>query len=324
MSYRHLLEKLYGLAPEEQVTISGRKGFLANGLFYFTTNVENIETIHMEQTVIAYYLAENGYKQVALPIKSLNETWFSDAQAGRFFVYQVQLPETNQETLGKTLARFHQLGGSYPYEPKSISSYGDWKQLWIQKLNAVEGNIRAFIKKSGSPDHEILFQALPYLIGMSENAIQYLRETEEEETRFLEVDQGTITFLRFHENALDEVIWPDQFVYDHPIRDIAEYMRYLYLSDSSDQHVHTFLTDYQAIRPLSIFSIRLLYARLLYPIHLFDAIERCLHDHTNLEHYKNLSFILEQQLSYESRLRNFFGEFGIDKAAFHLSELDWL
>lgn len=324
MSYRHLLEKHYGLSIDEQVTFNGRKGFLANGVFYFTTNVVNIETIHLEQTVIAYYLAENGYNQVALPIKNINDQWFSDAEVGRYLVYRVQAIESSQESLGTTLAKFHQVGSAYPYEPNAISSYGDWKQLWIQKLTTIEENIQSFIKNAGSPAHEALFQALPYLIGMSENAIQYLRETEEGETRFLEADQGAVTCLRFHAESLQEIIWPDQFVYDHPIRDIAEYIRSLYLNDSSDQQVQTFLADYQIIRPLSIFSIRLLYARLLFPIHLFDAIERCLHDPKNLQHFKDLSFLLKQQQSYESRLKRFFVGFGIDKDAFHLSELDWL
>ncbi|MHA6251942.1 protein kinase family protein [Oceanobacillus sp. CAU 1775] len=324
MSYKQLLDKFYGLALEEQLTIKERKGYLSNGLFYFTTNVENIETIHMEQTVIAYYLAENGYKQVALPIKNLNESWFSDVNGERFFVYEVHELVSDSEQLGTSLATLHKLGSSYPYEPKSISSYGEWKKLWIQKLTYIEESILAFSKTAGSPRNDILVQILPYIIGMSENAIQYLSETEEEETRYLESDQGTVTFLRFYKDSLDEVIWPDQFVYDHPVRDLAEYIRFLFLNNYSDHQVHEFLTDYQNVRPLSIFSLRLLYARLLYPIHLFDVIEDCLHENTTNEHFKTLYRLIELQANYEVRLQNFYEKVGINKTSYGLVEVDWL
>lgn len=324
MSLRELFIQFYEIHPEEKITIDKRTGFLSDGLFYFTTNVENVETIHMEQAVLAHYLFENGYKQIALPIKNQQEEWFTDFGEHRYLMYEVTEPYSVRESPGKSLARFHQVGSAYQFEPKTISSYGHWKRLWVEKLTFFEERILKYMQEDTHPESEVLFQAFPYIIGMSENAIQYLRETETEESRYFESDQGTIAFLRFDDMSMQEAIWSDQLVYDHPVRDIAEYIRKLFLDGSSDRMLHEFLNDYQMLRPLSIFSWRLLYARLLFPIHLFDAMEQCLQNHSNVERYKVLNQLLERQSDYEKRLTNFYDRLGVDKETYGLVEVDWL
>ncbi|MFP3360225.1 hypothetical protein R0K17_23205, partial [Planococcus sp. SIMBA_143] len=74
-------------------------------------------------------------------------------------------------------------------------------------------------------------------------------------------------------NLQKSVIWLDDFVFDHPVRDLAEYTRGMLLSDAPSEEIVQFLHDYQSERPLSIFSWRLLYARLLYPVHFFDHVD---------------------------------------------------
>ena len=66
---------------------------------------------------------------------------------------------------------------------------------------------------------------------------------------------------------------PFDWVFDHASRDLAEWVRDYYI-----QHIHTyqrgvvqFFQEYQSIERLSSFSIRLLYARLLFPIHYFET-----------------------------------------------------
>src|SRR5699024_7041486 len=94
------------------------------------------------------------------------------------------------------LAAFHAIGSTYPFEPKKISSYGKWKELWINKLTVYETKAAQEAKKHPSAYYENVMNMLPYMIGMSENAIQYVQESEQD-NRFHEHDQGTICFHRY-------------------------------------------------------------------------------------------------------------------------------
>lgn len=323
LSFREILTDYYQIHTEEKVVVDGRNGFTSDGMFYFNTNSANFETIHLEQAVLAYYLLENGYRQIALPIQNKQEEWFTDYIGNRYLIYRVAERNLEKANPGKNLAEFHQIGSAYGFEPKEISSYGQWKRLWVDKLTLFEEKIMQPTSDEDFNDKQLLRDILPYIIGMSENAIQYLRETEEKETRYSEFDQGTIAFLRFNNELEQEVLWPDQFVYDHPVRDVVEQIRNIFLSGQSDKMLLEFLREYQTIRPLSIFSWRLVYARLLFPIHLFDAMEHSLVS-DNSNGYRELQRLLNQQHEYEKRLRNFYEVVGIDKDVYGLEEVQWL
>ncbi|MCF3943262.1 hypothetical protein [Oceanobacillus alkalisoli] len=322
MSFRDLLTDYYQVHPEEKMVIDGRTGFLADGFVYFNMESRNLEMIQMEQAVLAYYLMENGYRHIALPVKNMKDEWFTEYQTNSYLIYQVADRNMEKASLGRSLALFHEVGSDYYYEPQTISSYGEWKTLWIDKLNLFEE--RTFQLMEEETAQPRIFDCLPYIIGMSENAIQYLRETEENETRYTEVDQGTIAFLRFNNQVEREVIWPDELGFDHPARDIAEFIRNCFLSGQSDSFIHAFIRDYQTIRPLSVFSWRLIYARLLFPIHFFDTVEQLMSGGDIQRGEAALHQMIRLQERYEKRLNNFYKKMEIDKGAFELVEVDWL
>lgn len=320
MSFRELLNKYYQADTGEKIILDGREGILSDNMLYFNMNTLNFETVYLEQAVLAYYLFENGYQQVALPIQNNNEEWFTDVGGNRYIIYKVSTRFHPDKSTGFNLAQLHQIGSAYGYEPKTISSYGQWKKLWVEKLTLFEEKIIQYASEQNTDDRCDLIDILPYIIGISENAIQYLRETEESETRFSLMDQGTIAFVRFKQDVDREVIWPDQFVYDHPARDLAEHIRYLFLSGQSDKMLMEFLREYQTERPLSYFSWRLIYARLLFPIHIFDALE----GYFATNDIGELKKMVLNQADYEKRLQNFYAKAGIDKERAGLPELAWL
>src|SRR5699024_5628412 len=98
--------------------------------------------------------------------------------------------------------------------------YGKWKQLWIDKLTSIEHSVFDEAQKYLNSYYDAVIDSLPYIIGISENAIQYLNETYYE-SNFDESDQGTITFLRYTDHLLQPIIWVNDLSYDHPTRDIA-------------------------------------------------------------------------------------------------------
>lgn len=325
---KNLLAAEYGIDVRNQVHLLGKEGFQDAECLYFIIPSNNREVIHMEQAALAYYLAENNYHHVAYPIPTANGRWFvHDENEHTYMVVKVdQLQEINpRESHGKKVALFHQIGTAYRYEPQEISSYGQWKALWINKITQFEQRLLKEAKANSNQYYRLVMDMLPYLIGISENAIQYIQESEAD-PRFHEIDQGTIVFQRYRKNLLESVIWGNQLAYDHPSRDIAEFIRHAFLTSNFDgwDIVKPFMSDYQEIRPLSVFSWRLIYARLLYPIHLFDCLQRGFVYQDYDRSYEELKELLNKQVYYENYLGQFFHRLQVDYKNLDIPVVHWL
>ncbi|CDQ39207.1 MULTISPECIES: protein kinase family protein [Virgibacillus] len=312
----------YNIQPEEKRWVDGKECFKSGEYVYFTISIDNNEVIHMEQAVVAYYLAEDYYVHMAVPIQNHQGEWFTPFQDAMYMVIQGKLTTREFDISdGKLLAEFHQIGNAYQYEPKAISSYGQWKELWIAKVNSMEEKLAQEARISPSAYNQLVMDVLPYIIGISENAIQYIRESEQEQ-RYYEVDQGTVAFRRYANQLIQPIMWPMELVYDHPARDISEFIRQQLLANVPPANITRFLNDYQAIRSLSVFSWRLVYARLLFPIHLFDFLERNLIEaNSSAEQFKQL---LQLQSEYEQKLGDFYNSVDIDCELLQIPVLHWL
>ncbi|WP_010647335.1 hypothetical protein [Oceanobacillus massiliensis] len=320
MPLREMLNIHYRIHTEDKLFLGDKEGYRQGDSIYFTISGENRETILLEQAALSYYLKENDLEMLAVPIPNAAGEWFTNFADNSWMVMQVQhLSKQNGKTKGIQLAELHQTGASFNYEPKSISSYGQWKELWIEKITAFEGRIESNAWETPSEYYRLLMDFLPYLIGISENAIQYLQESEREQ-RILQSDQGTTTFIRYDGNANQTIIWADQLMYDHPSRDIAEYIRSVFLKNDRHEKIIRFLNDYQTISPLSVFGWRLLYARLLFPIHIFDFIERGFDSPNETE----LQQMIEIQTDYQKQLRDFYKFSGVDTARWGIPVVNWL
>ncbi len=323
---RDLLNTFYAIHISEELLIEERVAFKSGNNIYFIILATNNKAIHMEQSLLAYHLVENGYDQMAYPIPNNYGEWITNYRDENYLVLKVNhIQENIQSGHGALLARFHQKNNTYAYEPQHISSYGQWKNLWIDKLTSFENKIMEEAKENRNDYYRLLVDILPYLIGVSENAIQYVQESERE-YRYNQSDQGTITFQRYHNQLLRPIIWHTDLVYDHLARDLAEYVRYQLIQngEKSFDNISLFLKDYQSIHPLSIFSWRLLYARLIYPVHLFDLIEQAIIDQNYERHVQQLKQILERQSNYEHCLSQFFQRIELDYHNLQIPILQWL
>lgn len=317
----------YQIQYNEEISIDNKRGFINDGILYFIISSGNKEMIHMEQAALAYFLVEKGYNQTAFPVPNIYGNWISEFEEQSYLVVQVrELQEKPAFTHGIMLANFHQMSTTYGYEPQQISSYGQWKQLWINKLTVFENEIIEKSKSNSHPFYQQLMDVLPYLTGISENAIQYMQESEQE-SRYHEADQGTVSFYRYKDNVLKQVLWVDDLVYDHPTRDLAEFVRTKLMQsdeENSVEELKTFMKDYESIRPLSVFSWRLLYARLIFPVHIFDLIERALLTEDYDLHHEELNDIFEKQSIYEQRLGHLFQTLSVNYEKFQIPVLKWL
>src|SRR5699024_3462005 len=84
------------------------------------------------------------------------------------------------------------------------------------------------------------------------------------------------------------------------------------------------LRSYNDIRPISTFGWRLLYARLLFPVHLFDCLEEGLATEKPEQAYQRLSNTLDQQTKYETGVRELFHWIREEYAAINIPMVDWL
>jgi spore coat protein YutH len=323
---RDLLRTFYATQISEEIVVEEKVGFKSGNSFYFTILATNNKVIHMEQASLAYYLVENGYYQIAHPIPNIHGDWITSYHDARYMVLKVtQLNENIRVNHGKLLAQFHQTNNAYGFEPKHISSYGQWKMLWIDKLTSFEAKIIEEAKENNNDYYRLLINILPYIIGISENAIQYMQESEQE-YRYDHSDQGTISFQRYHDQLLCPVVWHTDLVYDHLTRDLAEFIRFKFLQNGEQAftEVMLFLKEYQSIHPLSVFSWRLLFARLIYPAHMLDLIEHAFLTQNYERHVLQLQEVLEKQSDYERCLGCFFQRLEVNYNELQIPMLQWL
>ncbi|KPH78698.1 MULTISPECIES: hypothetical protein [Bacillaceae] len=324
MPFNDFLSTYYGIQVDEKIGFDREEGYRTGNHVNFITSVENKEMVYLEQASLAYFLRDNHIDHITLPIPNLQGEWFTSYHNNNYMVMQVSnIQQMDKNFEGRRLAEFHQIGSRYQYQPKEISSYGKWKSLWIEKLDYVEAKVEKEANKNPNAYYRLVMDVLPYIIGISENAIQYIRESETE-TRFHEVDQGTITFHRYHHQLNDSILWIDNFVYDHPIRDIAEHIRNCIVKGESKEKILQFINEYQSVRPLSVFSFRLLYGRLLFPAHILDLFIHGFTEEKDEILYDKLRQLLDNQTYYEDMLRNLYESLDINPKILNIPVVNWL
>lgn len=323
-----LLRTYYAIDVQETSKIDDTTAYISDEYVYLTTTASNKEVIHMEQASLAYHLVEKGYDQVAYPIQNNQTQWMTEAYGNRYIVMRVKNLKTELDSShGKTLAVFHYVNRSYAFQPQYISSYGQWKALWTQKLIYFEEKILKHAKAEPNQYYQLLMDSLPYLVGISENAIQYMQESEREQ-RYDDGDSGTVTFQRYQVDHLESVILPDYLVYDHRSRDLAEYLRTQFLDDEQSdlaiENLKHFLSDYEQVYPLSPLSWRLLYARLIFPVHLFDFVEKTFNTKVDKNKYLELDLLLKKQERYSQRVNQLFKEVNERLGYLEIPLIPWL
>ncbi|GGM37245.1 spore coat protein YutH [Paraliobacillus quinghaiensis] len=305
--------------------VDNYQGYQIGDQYYFIAPTEQVEVIHLEHNWCADFLIENGYRQVAKVIQNQQEQWITTENDKHYIVLQANQSSQMKLSHGEQLAHFHQTGALYPYTPNYISTYGLWQSLWEEKLAGFEAYYQTQLEVRPASRYLRLFiDTFPYLIGLTENAIQYVQEANLER-RFDRPDQACITFQRYRNQLEHYFIFSDQFFYDHPSRDLAEYIRPFLLdnNEKKNQYIRSFLDDYEKVRPLSVFSWRILFARLLCPIHLFDFIDKAKHQVDSEETYFRYKDLLEKQVNYEKGLKSFYHMVGIDPNQNEIPFLDW-
>ncbi|MEH7225859.1 spore coat protein YutH [Bacillus sp. JJ1566] len=331
---KDILFEQYKLKMDRLVKAFGYEAFIYRNIVYCIVPIPNLEQEELfEIKHLSDYMIQKGDIRVGSIYPTTEgklSTTINDEEVViiRCPVYSHRI----SNTVGNELARFHKRGRSFPYQVNKVNRIGQWKYLWEKRLDQMELFWKEKVKQHPKNRFETLFvEAFPYYIGLTENAIQYLVDTELDEVP-TPIDSATICHHRFTQRSWDRESFtklPTEWVFDHYTRDLAEFIRDQYAGGETGKNgqIMHFLKEYERVNPLSPFSWRLLYARLLFPLHFFECIEGYYmteSENKKEKQLQRLEAILNHSSDHERFLATFLPSVGIDEKRLTIPNIGWL
>lgn len=273
------LQSLYNLQAEASGTFRTFEKYSARNVTYLVVPVSHLETGEIEEMLqLGEYFLHKGDQHIAVIVKNKRGEVISKVDQ-QFFVllkcpYETRMRQSSE---GVELAKFHRRGKKIPFPLQHLVRIGQWKNLWEKRLDQMEQFWLVKVKDHPNETFERLFiESFPYYVGLTENAIQYLVDTEMDD-KPSDLDVGTVCHHRFSSDCWQSnqlIKLPTDWVYDHPARDLVEWVRAAYWRENRPADTtYRLLVDYESVTPLSAFSWRLFYSRLTFPVHYFESIE---------------------------------------------------
>jgi len=316
MMFRKLLKQHFGIEAIENEPVGHYPSCKKDHQRYVLIPVDqkaDEELAELDQ--IAVHLKKNGDWNVSTFLYTTDRNRLLETETGKYCVlcWDENHPRSTAR-LGRKLAKFHYRGRLISFPVQQINRIGQWKSLWEKRIDQMEKVWKEMIMND--PENEfdrMFFESFPYYMAIAENAIQYLVDTELDGVPQA-IDNGTVCHVRFSNRTWEnEFIMKNPFdwVLDHCGRDLAEWTRERYFNNyrTFQPEVERFYKDYQTVQPLSSFSWRLLYARLLFPLHYVECIENY-YSTTSEQEQRLLMERLEKYLhgssEHEKFLKNFY------------------
>ena len=194
---------------------------------------------------------------------------------------------------------------------KSVLYRNSWGDLWSSKIDYFEYQVAQLGK-----DKSIILKSFSYYVGLAENAIAYVNNTNKNYQRSvyenITLQRKRIIFPNIQLNYFN----PLNYVIDIEVRDVASYFKSLFFNSYEDLWID--VNSYLKRKRLSIYGYQLLYARLLYPSYYFDVYEKVMEGILSEE---ELVKIINKASDYEKFLKDIY--FAILKYA-SIEPIDWI
>lgn len=330
------LEQQYGIKAEAELSIGQYSACKRGNELYLLIHPvqQGPEEINELQTITTH-LFTTGDSTVPIFYPTKSGEILSQWQNEKACVLACRnngIVRKSNSPLGRKLAKFHQRGRTLTVPIKKISRLGQWKQIWEKRLDQMEGVWSSKIYQYPENEFEKMFmESFPYYMGLAENAIQYLVDTEMDEKPTM-VDHGTVCHERFSDSTWgEETLFknPFEWILDHSSRDLAEWTRerYFHNSQTYEPDVKQFYFEYQAKSILSPFSWRLLYARMIFPLHYFECVEGYYVSNSEQTRHTledRMQRLLNHSSEYEQFLAKFYSLVEAPIRTHQIPELDWL
>lgn len=225
---------------------------------------------------MAQYLASNHIRNVGQIVPTTNGQWTSKIdEVDRVLIFIPNHESRGTKTIAEQLSQFHHVGSNYRFNTLDSTPYDKWPEYWASRIDQLEEFRYQCLEENRDDDFSHWFlTTYPYYMALAENAIQYAVDLRIDEGK---QEQPTICHHRFYGKQWNEFILlknPKDWVIDHPSRDLAEWIRYIVLTQwNPEKNIQSILAHYNSERGLSSYSLQLIYNRLLFPIHYVEAVE---------------------------------------------------
>ena len=187
----------------------------------------------------------------------------------------------------------------------------NWDYLWSTKIDYLEYQINQSGKK-----YPLIVESFSYFVGLTENAISYAKNA----TLELKKDYNNIGVITHKKLNINDTLFnlydPLNITIDYKIRDLAEYIKNSFFEDNFN--IFNELNYYFKKNYLSIYLIRLLFARILYPSFYFNLYDDII---SNKKEEKELLKITSRINEYEQYLYEIYLYL---KKKYNITEVEWL
>ena len=170
-----------------------------------------------------------------------------------------------------------------------ISSYkslmrNNWELLWEERIDYYERQIGENEKR-----FPLIRESFDYFVGLGENAISYLVNTkiEVKEKKF---DDMVIA----HNNLFSSLGDLFNIILDHKSRDVAEYVKLSFFN--GNREIFSQLEEYFYHNFYSLYGMRVLYARIIYPSYYFKLYDDIV---SGKKDEKELNTIIDKVYEYQ-------------------------
>lgn len=167
----------------------------------------------------------------------------------------------------------------------------NWEILWENKIDYYERQVNENKKK-----YPLIRESFDYFVGMGENAISYLVNTKLEVKSTFADEKGIS-----HNSLSDSLYDPLNIILDHKARDLAEYIKLAFWERR--ENIIEEMNEYFKYNYYSVYGIRVLFARVLYPSFYFNMYDLIIMDKIS---ENNLNKIIERTGEYENYLYNIY------------------
>ncbi|WP_184663986.1 spore coat putative kinase YutH [Texcoconibacillus texcoconensis] len=293
MAERLLMDR-YHLYPEVWFHLGGYRAFQFQGRIYILIPMKDVHGNGLpKKQEIATFLTAQGVNGIAHVQPTNDGDLTVRSEEEEFCLLVMPSLKGNGETKGaqlpnlkvaNELAFFHQGGKLYVQNHEQPFDL-PWKSYWIRRLEQME-NWYLHLREQSNPSEmdQLVLLTYPYVMGVSENAIQCIQDCLLDHGKE-SINQGmTTTHWRFHEQTwfIVQQHWmfyklTTDFSVDHFTRDLSEWIRDHWEKNAWEKDkwnvVQSFLSDYQQIQPLAMLDWKLLLARLMFPVSFFQCVE---------------------------------------------------
>lgn len=167
----------------------------------------------------------------------------------------------------------------------------NWEVLWGNLIDYYEMQIGQNEKK-----YPLIRESFDYFVGIGENAISYLVNTKKEvKPNFY--DKKVLS----HNNLYNSLFDPLNIILDHKARDLAEYIKLSFFNNN--QNIFKELDEYFYYNHYSLYGMRILFARIMYPSFYFKLYDEIL---SKKKEEKELNSIIKRIDEYELYLSNIY------------------